>query len=290
MTMTTITANAFTAFTPQPSAAMRASGAEFILAAGIMGRALNPLGAGARAFGMLPSLWSVSTQFAAAAEPAQQWTATTGADGRASIDLGDGYSLQLNENNSEITILNANTGETTTIWGDPHVEVDGQHAFDFAGTTTFTLGNGTKITIGTEQFGGNPDAYVASSLTITRGDQAIVVNGISQNQLGDLSIAIGTDGALLDAVTRDGYVLEENQNGAGWLSTFTGEVATQADMNDTMVGGAYGPGSTMPSLQELGQALSSFLLFGAVMGVMADASARGGERGSLTAAFALSAF
>ncbi|WP_164857111.1 DUF1521 domain-containing protein [Sphingomonas crocodyli] len=263
--MTTINANLASTMMGSSFAAGFSAGAQFMMASGIAARFLSPLGAGPLAFAMMPALWNVSARNAAAAEPEAQWTASTGQNGTASIDLGDGYSLALNENNSEITITNANTGETTRIWGDPHVEVDGNHVFDFWGTTTFTLDNGTKITIDTEQFGGNPDAYVASQLTITKGDNAIVVDGISQNDLGDLSISMSQDGYALDAATRDGFVLNENASGSGWRSDITGQIATQADLNATRPGEAYGPGSTMPSVDELSSALSMFLGFGVLM-------------------------
>jgi len=193
-----------------------------------------------------------------------QWSASLNGEHSGTIDLGDGYTLQLDERNSEITIHNTETGETTRIWGDPHVDVDGEHAFDFWGTTTFTLENGTKITIDTEQWGGNPDAYVASKLTITNGDRAIVVDGISQNQLGDLEVSMSNDGEYLDATTRDGFVLEENACGSGWRSELTGAIATQADLDATRPGALYGPDSTMPSFGEIRQALATFLLFGFV--------------------------
>lgn len=258
--MTTITNNSLA-----PSASLSANaalGADFIVAAGIFGRALNPLGAGPFASALLPSLWSVAAFSQAAPEPAAQWTASTGAEGQASIDLGDGYTLELNENNSEIVIQNANTGESTRIWGDPHVDVDGKRAFDFWGTTTFTLENGTKITIGTEPGKTNPDVYYASNLTITKGDQAIVVDGISQQDRGDLAIEMSSNGRALDTATRDGFVLEENAGGSGWRSMLTGDVATQADLNATKPGAAYGPGSAMPSVDELSSVLSTFLTFG----------------------------
>ncbi len=238
----------------------------FVMAAGIAGRMLNPLGAGQNAFGQLPSLWALSLLSSGRPQPEAQWTATTGTNGRASIDLGDGYSLQLNENNSEITITNAATGESTRIWGDPHVEVDGKHAFDFWGTTTFELANGTKITINTEQWGGNPNAYVASQLVITKGEQAIVVDGISQNQLGDLSITMGGDARAIDHAHRDGFLLEENRTGGGWRSAITGGVATQQDLNANAIGGAYGPGSQLPSVDELSALLGGFLLWGLFSG------------------------
>lgn len=237
------------------------------MGAGIMAMFGRPLGAGPLAQPLLPSQWGVSLGSLSQPQPAASWTASTGPGGRGSIDLGDGYQLELNENNSEITVINANTGERTRIWGDPHVEIDGKHAFDFWGTTTFTLENGTKLTINTEQWGGNPNAYVASQVVITRGDQAMVVDGISQNQLGDLSISMGQNGRALDALTRDGFTLHENAAGAGWL-TETGKTATQADLDVTRVGGAYGPGSTAPSLAEAGSIIGSFLQFGLMLGFL----------------------
>ena len=264
--MTQINANAFTGLSATPPS-LSMTDAGFVLAAGIMGKAMNPLGAGPLAFGSLPSLWAVSAFTAARPEPQAQWTATTGSNGRGSIDLGDGYTLSLNENSSEVTIHNANTGEETRIWGDPHVDVDGKRAFDFWGTTTFTLENGTKITINTEQYAKNPNEYLAEQLVITKGDQAIVVDGLSENKLGDLSISMSSNGALLDAATRDGFVVTENGEGQGWLSSFTGEVATQADADITRVGQLYGPGSAMPSLEELGSLFTPFLTFGVLVGV-----------------------
>lgn len=269
------------------SAAFSASaGARLIPAAGMMmgGRVAaafaDRLEAGAFAFRQLASLYQVQAGLLAGGRfaplPEAKWEAKLTGEHGGDIDLGDGYTLQLDERNSEITIRNSNTGEATRIWGDPHVEVDGQHVYDFWGTTTFTLENGTKITIGTEPFGDNPNAYVASSLTITNGDRAIQVDGISQNRLGDLSVSMSNNGRALDAETRDGFMLQENASGSGWRSELTGEVATQADLDATRPGALYGPNSAMPSLGELGQFFGAFLLFGFAidLGLAASAPAR----------------
>lgn len=268
--MTTIAAN--TAFSSALQGLLTGStSANFVLAAGIAGKFLNPFGAGPFASGCFPRGWNVDAR--CGGETQASWTVKTGAEGRASIDLGDGYSLQLNERNSEMTITNANTGETTRIWGDPHVDVNGQHVYDFWGTTTFTLDNGTKITINTEQGQGNPNVYFASSVAITRGDQAIEVTGLSQQKLGDLEITMGDNGRALDRANADGFVLHENDSGAGWRSAYTGDVATQADLNATRPGQIFGPGSnegeTLASLSFLlGAFLGGAMLFG---GLGADA-------------------
>ena len=268
--MTTIAAN--TAFSGALQGLLTGSAsANFVLAAGIAGKFLNPFGAGPFASSCFPRGWNVDAR--CGGETQASWTVKTGEQGKASIDLGDGYSLQLNERNSEMTITNANTGETTRIWGDPHVDVNGKHVYDFWGTTTFTLGNGTKITINTEQGQGNPNVYFASSVAITKGDQAIEVTGLSQQKLGDLEITMGDNGRALDRANADGFVLHENDSGAGWRSAYTGDVATQADLNATRPGQIFGPGSnegeTLASLSFLlGAFLGGAMLFG---GLGADA-------------------
>ncbi|MBA2936308.1 DUF1521 domain-containing protein [Sphingomonas sp. CGMCC 1.13654] len=231
---------------------------EFVFAAGIVGHMFNPLGARPWASAQLPSMWTAA--LFSNNQPQAQWTASTGAEGQASIDLGDGYSLQLDENSSSATITDANTGQTTQIWGDPHVNVNGQHQFDFYGTTTFTLPNGTKITVNTQQSQSNPDVYYADTLTITKGSQGLTVTGLSEQTKGDLAITMGQNGYALDSATADGYVLDEKTEGSGWTSAYTGQDATQADLDETK------PGSAFETLQQLsglfGQFLAGAVLFG----------------------------
>lgn len=222
-----------------------------------------------------PGCWEIP-------EPKTSWTAQMTGENTAKVDLGDGYKLEINEKNSEMTIFNEKTGERTRIWGDPHVEIDGKQAYDFWGTTTFTLENGTKLTINTEQFQGNPNMYVASQVLITKGDNAIVVDGISQNKLGDLSVTLSNDGKAIDTANRDGFTLHENKTGSGWR-TEDGTIATQKDLDATRIGGEYGPGSTKPSQAEGGDdfgdfdfsdlagQISNFLIFGSIVGSLIQA-------------------
>jgi Domain of Unknown Function (DUF1521) len=245
--------------------------ANFVMAAGIMGSFMNPLGAGPLAFGMLPDFFNIRCGtptggcFPCIPEPRANWTVQTTGQSTANIDLGDGYKLQIDERNSQMTILNTATGQSTRIWGDPHVEVNGQQKFDFWGTTTFTLANGTKLTINTEQWNGNPNAYVASQVVITKGDNAIIVDGISQNRIGDLSISMSGNGRAVDAAHRDGFTIHE---GGGSWQTGCGRTVTQAEANVTAIGAIYGPGSDMPSLGEVGNYLGAFLLFGAMASLL----------------------
>jgi len=201
----------------------------------------------------------------------EPWIVTSPQDGKATIDLGN-YELLLNESHSQIQIINKQTGEVTNIWGDPHIDwnKDGRTDADFWTKTTFQLEDGTKITIGTEPWKGNEDMFVASEITITNGDRAIQVTGISQNELCDLKIEqsdIG--GQLLDWAVTDGFVVQENPNGDGWINPETGKLATQEDFNITK------PGVCKPYefSQQLGQALGVFLLTGSALDLMGLASA-----------------
>jgi Domain of Unknown Function (DUF1521) len=255
-------------------------GAAFVMAAGIMGQFFNRLGSGPFAFPQMPNLFNVFCGTTPKCgfppcgpcvlpEPKNTWTASMTGNNTAKVNLGDGYKLEIDERSSQMTIINENTGERTRIWGDPHVEIDGKHAYDFWGTTTFTLENGTKITINTEQWGGNPNAYVASQVVVTNGSNALVIDGVSQNKLGDLKVTLSNDGYAVDAAHRDGYNLSENECGSGWM-TDCGTLATQKDLDATRVGREYGPGSEVRNLDELGGVLGQFLLFGSFLNFARD--------------------
>ncbi len=155
----------------------------------------------------------------------------------AEIDLGD-HTLTINENKSEFILTNKETGESSRVWGDPHFDMDndGKTDVDFWGTMTMNLENGTKITIETTPWNGNEDMTVSSKLTITQGDQQIVVDGMDQNEKGDMTIIHSqTGGRLTDAHTADGLDIYQAGDGNEWkiLDGCVMRDVTQADMNQT---------------------------------------------------------
>lgn len=145
----------------------------------------------------------------------------------------ENYTIKVTDGGEVIT-TNKNTGETYRVWGDPHVMIDGNHAFDFWGTTTFVLDDGTKITMQTTPWAGNEDMTVASKVTITDGDFGVHITGVDPNARGDLSM-VEVNGELADFVMRDGNTLYENPFGAGFLGVEGGSIVQvdQAYINGT---------------------------------------------------------
>lgn len=281
--MTTISGNPAATIGTQfaASAELLGNSAQLMGAAGILASAVRPLNAGPLALAALPAAYLIQMgKLASGALPSQiqpvaAFTAQVTGQHTAKVDLGDGYRLEIDERSSEMTIFNDKTGQRTRVWGDPHVDVNGKHQFDFYGTTTFELDNGTKLTINTEAAKGNPNVYYAAQVVVTRGDNAVVIDGLSQNQLGDLSVSVSTNGAILDAAHRDGFTVHESA--AGWRTELD-TLVTQKEADITRPGALYGPGSDAPSLAEAGQAIGSFLFFGAVLGVAVDAASRSAAR------------
>lgn len=217
--------------------------------------------------------------------PAQQpFTASMPGEGKAEIDIGDGYTLSINEASSEIIVRDAD-GNATRVWGDPHVSYNGEHIGDFWGTTTFQLENGTKITINTETSKWNNMTY-AEQVVVTKGDQAIVIDGVSEQTKGDFSVTLGGNGYALDAAHDDGFVIHENDAASsGWTSSITGGAVGQADFD-----------LTKPGMEPVREALEAFnssmglMLTGWLLGIGVAALAEGATEGSTTNAKAAQRF
>lgn len=129
----------------------------------------------------------------------------------------DNYRITAGDDNS-VDIFNKKTGETYNVWGDPHVNVDGKHSFDFWGTTTFRLDDGTKVTIDTTPWRHDASQTLSSKVTITNGDYGVQITGVDTNTQGDLAFeeAAGL-GRLADWAVADGNTIYENPFGSGFL-------------------------------------------------------------------------
>ena len=117
------------------------------------------------------------------------------------------------------------------ISGDPHFDVgnNGSNDFDFKKDMTLKLDDGTKITIGTVDAGNG--TTLASSLTITNGDNSIQVTGLGADKDGanNLKAVQSNAGETVDDLTADGAITLF-ENGAQWL-TAQGNAVTQDIIN-----------------------------------------------------------
>lgn len=153
-------------------------------------------------------------------------------DGEATIQLGDKYTVTASEKDATWTVTNNETGKTTKISGDPHVDIDndGKNDFDFKKDMTFQLDDGTKITVGTVPGGENGTTY-SSSLTITNGDKAVQVTGLGDAHDGEnnLEVKQSDAGVTLDELERDGATTIY-ENGGAW-QTKDGKAVDQSIIN-----------------------------------------------------------
>lgn len=199
-----------------------------------------------------PQNWAAASQaFTTAArgprgcciDPANPSNASTQMVGGKAVFENDSYRISAGDNN-EVLIQNKHTGETYRAWGDPHMDIDGKHMFDFWGTTTFVLDDGTKVTIETTPWGNNPDATLSSKVTITNGDYGVQITGVDTNTQGDLAIDEGKGwGRLVDLAVDDGNALHENTFGKGFLAMDGNGSIRQVDQQyinetDLLKGGA----------------------------------------------------
>jgi Domain of Unknown Function (DUF1521) len=202
----------------------------------MIGQTTFPLG--------LKSIWSlpppVITPSSVAAQPAvapptlpQLSFERTGA-GQAKVKIGNEYEITLNENASELNLKNLKTGNTTKVWGDPHICWDGSGRDNVVtgdGKFTFVLADGrTKITCDTTQWYG--DSYLTDSVTIRRNDEMLTISGLGQKKMGDFDVQLVSKGGRnTDRNTSDGFVMYENKNGNGWLDK-QGKMIDQRDATD----------------------------------------------------------
>lgn len=203
--------------------------------------------------------------------------------GTASIDLGDGYTLQIDQANSEFVLVDNNTGHTTTVWGDPHMGVDGNTSqFQFKQDITLNLPDGTKITVQTTPWDAGNGAYVTQNLVITRGDQALVVKDMDQNKadLGNMSIQQYSGpgaGQLERLLNPDGTELYLNAAGDGWDLLQGGLFLRPLTEQDLVNGDAA---------QANGSAGAAWS-FGLLIGLLSQSSAQDGPDNAVRLAAAL---
>lgn len=185
--------------------------------------------------------------------PNNSWGVAQHQDGKAAIDIGN-YLLRVDENSGSMELINKHNGESSQIFGFSRFDTNGDGAanLNFRGPITLNLEDGTRVTVNTkpsELWSYHANTEVPHQLVITRGDQAMVVNGLDSQTRGDLTIAHGSGGQMVDFATPDGVNLFENPNGTGWLvmdGYFTRPVQS-GDVNGSFYDDMTGWGNSAPS-------------------------------------------
>jgi hypothetical protein len=119
---------------------------------------------------------------------------------------------------SSVTVFDKGTGITTLVAGDPHLSQNGAQLFDFHGTTTILLRDGTKLTMDTMPWG-DQGATVVSRVTITNLDAkyGVQINGASLTDGKDISFEETLSlGEAMDDSTADGNVMLQDSDGLGF--------------------------------------------------------------------------
>lgn len=160
---------------------------------------------------------SASVTLSTTSTLANPTNASTRLEGGQAVFENDNYKIVAGHDNT-ITITNKHTGDSYQVWGDPHVKIDGKAAFDFWGTTTLRLEDGTKVTIQTTPWAHNPNATLASKVTITNGSYGVQITGIDTNSPGSVQVneAAGW-GKLLDWAVDDGNTMFEHTAGKDFV-------------------------------------------------------------------------
>ena len=146
-------------------------------------------------------------------------TTTRGANGSVNFE-NQNYNINV-FSYGEINVTNKLTAEIYRIANDLRVDADGIRAFSFEGTTTFTLNDGTTITIDTEPkkevtYG----PLVASVLTIIDGlaNYGVQISGLDGNETGALMFTEANKDEVTEWDVDTGNVVDENLAGSGFIA------------------------------------------------------------------------
>jgi len=135
---------------------------------------------------------------------------------------GVDYKVEIQEGGAKAKITNMETGNSFESWGDPHLNVNGDHKADFMGNISFELKDGTKITLGTTDERTVNGMTLTDQVTITNttGDNnfGAQVSNIGDKEKGNLERTVTHDGGfVMDLKAYDGAVTFEREDGS-WVS------------------------------------------------------------------------
>jgi len=165
-----------------------------------------------------------------------------------SVNTGE-YTIDAStQDDGSLTITNNETHQSTEIWGDPHVRVNGQNTADFQkDNLNIQLQDGTVVHIQPTATNSQGVSHIGQ-VSITKGNQAVTMGGTGSNGFADgvNTSGVTNDGhyqsALYNTPTAsdvtlgaDGNLYYNNANGS-----MGGEIAPGASGSPTDLDGAGG--------------------------------------------------
>ncbi|WP_224362863.1 DUF1521 domain-containing protein [Hyalangium versicolor] len=98
------------------------------------------------------------------------------ADPNGTVTTPGGYTIK--QNAAHDWTITGPDGKNTRVWGDPHVEEGDGGKWDFKRNSTFVLGDGTRINVGTKPAGNG--MTMTDNLEIISGNDRVKMTGFDQ--------------------------------------------------------------------------------------------------------------
>ncbi|MBN2430798.1 MAG: DUF1521 domain-containing protein [Acidobacteria bacterium] len=141
-----------------------------------------------------------------------------------------GYTVEA-EKGSNAWKITTPEGQTSRIWGDPHVNESDGGKWDFKKGMSFVLPDGTKITAKTTPPGKN-GYTVTQSIDIMNGNERATISGIDKNQ--PQSEGVKADRWAVDARVPDGDYAVMGGNGDDWFLHGRGEIVGSSKQGEVL--------------------------------------------------------
>lgn len=140
---------------------------------------------------------------------------------------GTQYGIAASEDRHTVMITNKETGDTTRIWGDPHIDIDnnGTTDADHVGNVTFMTDGGGKITLDTTDWKNSNGLTLVENVHISQGDFYAQISGVEGRETtGDLSVETNSNGYREDLAVYDGKVFYQSPaESNGWIDADSGK-------------------------------------------------------------------
>jgi hypothetical protein len=181
-----------------------------------------------------------------------------------SVNTGEYTITGSTSDDGSLTITNNQTGQSTEVWGDPHIKVNGQDTADFQkDNLNIQLQDGTVIHIQPTALNSDGKSHI-EQVSITKGDQTVTMGAKSST---GFSSGVTTSGVMNDAgfqsalynapnttsitLGADGNLYYDNANGSMGAEITPTSSGGETDLDGAGGGLVNGPSGSSQSTQQL---------------------------------------